>query len=120
TTTSATVVVTTASAIVVTTIVTTIATFVSATCFGIGCLTDIWRQVTFTVNFAFTDPNFHTDLTVSSQGFCQGIVDICTECMQRDSSFFVLLGTCHFSTTKASRTHDLDTFSTHAHGRSDR
>merc|ERR1711916_115197 len=39
--------------------------------------------------------------------------------MQWNSAFFILLSSCHLSSTKTTRTFDLDTLSTYSHRRSD-
>src|SRR5690606_28633804 len=63
--------------------------------FQTRCLTDVGRQITFTVYFTFADPHLHTDFTIRGQCFDQCIINVCAECMQRYPSFFILLGTSH-------------------------
>src|SRR5690554_1137047 len=93
-----------ASTVATTTMITITSTTVVASSFTTalhtGTLTYVWRKITLSVNFTFTDPDFHTDLTISSQCFCQCIVYISTESVQRNTSVFVLLGTGHFSTAQ--------------------
>ena len=47
--------------------------------------------------------------------FCQCIVDICTECMERCTTFLEHFATSHFSTAYTAADLDLDTFCTYSH-----
>src|SRR5690606_16804597 len=66
--------------------------------------------------FALTDPHLHAQLTVGCLRLAQRVVDIRTEGVQWNSSFFVLFGTGHLSAANATGNHHLDSLSAHAHG----
>ena len=53
------------------------------------------------------DPNLNTNLSVSGVCFCKTIIDICSQSVQRNVSFAVLLASCDFRTTQSSGAKEL-------------
>ena len=52
-------------------------------------------------NFALEDPYLNTDLTVGGVCFPETVLDVCTEGLERNSTFMIVLGVCDFSAAKA-------------------
>src|SRR5512133_3386382 len=77
----------------------------------------VGTQVALAVDFSVAYPNLDTYQTNFGESLTEGIVDICAEGMQWNSSVFVSFITGHFSTTKPSGYHYLDAFGSHAHRR---
>src|SRR5690606_14451086 len=76
-------------------------------------------KVSFTINFTFHNPDFHTKFTILCKGFAYVIIDICSEGRQWDSSVFERFASCHLSSVQTSGDHYFYTFGTHSHSRSD-
>src|SRR5690606_37951312 len=63
-----------------------------------------------TDNFTFENPHFHADDAVGSRGFSRCVINICTQGMQRHSTFTIPLTTSDLGTTQAATHLDFDTF----------
>ena len=62
------------------------------------------------------DPNLNTNLSVCGVCFCKTIIDICSQSVQRNVSFAVLLISGDFRTTQSSGAQNLDTLCVGFHG----
>src|SRR5699024_5700658 len=56
------------------------------------------------------NPGFYADFAVSCVCFCKTVIDICTKCLKRNSSFAVELCTGHICAAETSGYCGFDTF----------
>ena len=55
-------------------------------------------------NLAFVNPNFNSNFTIGGVCFSKTIIDICSQCLQRNGSLAVELSTSDISTAQTTRT----------------
>ena len=67
-------------------------------------------------DLAFINPNFNSNFTIGGVCFSKTIIDIRSQCLQRNGSLAVELSTSDISTAQTTRTAGLDTHSTRLHG----
>jgi hypothetical protein len=77
--------------------------------FGIGCGAFTGQD------FAFENPHLDANNPKHRHGFRKTIINICTERVQGDTTFFGPFSTGNFGTAQTASNHHLDTFGTSAH-----
>ena len=78
-----------------------------------GLLSLFWNsdgEVTFSIDFAFADPNLYTDDTHFCESFGLAEVDICAEGMERSTTLFEHLFAAHFGAVETAADLNLDAF----------
>src|SRR5699024_7654933 len=70
-------------------------------------------------NFSSVNPDFNADFAVSGVCFCETIVDVSTQCLQRNGSFMVMLASSDFSSAQTAGNLNFDTLCTQLHGTAD-
>src|SRR5690606_27296252 len=62
----------------------------------------------FTDNLTFENPNFYADDSVGSARFGSCVINICTQCVQRHTTFAIPLATRNLGTTQATTNLDFN------------
>ncbi len=77
--------------------------------------TQIRAEISLAINFTVANPYFYANETYFCKCFSKCIINVCTECMKWNTSVFISLVTCHFSTTEPAGDKHLNTFCSHPH-----
>ena len=77
------------------------------------------EQIALAVNRTLADPYLDTQDTYLRKRLGQAVIDVGTECMQRNTSLFHRFAAGHLGTAYTSGNLDLDTFGAHTHRRCD-